>query len=76
MHIFNELRAILSGALFFLFYWFLLSFSSLDSYLTLVGWQKNIFNNFGMHKAHSAHFAAQIQLESLFKYLHKNGIKK
>ena len=56
MHIFNELWAILSGALFFLFCWFLLSFSSLDSYLTLVGWQKNIFNNFGMHTAHSAHY--------------------
>ena len=41
---------------FFLFCWFLLSFSSLDSYLTLVGWQKNIFNNFGMHTAHSAHY--------------------
>ena len=65
MHIFNELWAILSGALFFLFCWFLLSFSSLDSYLTLVGWQKNIFNNFGMHTAHSAHYCCQNPAEKL-----------
>ena len=44
------------GHFFFCFCWFLLSFSSMESYLTLVGWQKNIFNNFGMHTAHSPHF--------------------